>query len=73
MKIAFVCCVVFVVIQLVLGKKGPKVTDKVFFEIEIDGKNVGRIVIGLFGKTVPKTVANFKSLAEGFKVKKTYF
>jgi len=49
-------------------KKGPKVTDKVFFDIEIGGEAAGRIVIGLFGKTVPKTAKNFKSLAEGFQV-----
>ncbi|KAL5004235.1 hypothetical protein ScPMuIL_017691 [Solemya velum] len=48
--------------------KGPKVTDKVFFDIEIGGEKAGRIVIGLFGKTVPKTAANFKSLAEGKEV-----
>jgi len=45
--------------------KGPKVTDKVFFDITIGGENIGRIVIGLFGKTVPKTAKNFKTLAEG--------
>jgi len=49
-------------------KKGPKVTDKVFFDIEIGGEAAGRIVIGLFGKTVPKTAKNFKSLAEGFEL-----
>nr|CAH8848886.1 unnamed protein product [Trichobilharzia regenti] len=44
---------------------GPKVTDKVFFDIEIDGNPAGRIVIGLFGGTVPKTVENFKKIAIG--------
>jgi len=48
--------------------KGPKVTDVVFFDITIGGEKAGRIEIGLFGKTVPKTVKNFRSLAEGFEL-----
>jgi len=52
--------------------KGPKVTDKVYFDVTIGGEPIGRIVIGLFGKTVPKTVKNFVELAqkptgEGYK------
>lgn len=41
---------------------------QVFFDIEIGGEKTGRIVIGLFGKTVPKTAKNFKTLAEGTEV-----
>lgn len=39
--------------------------DQVYFDITIGGESKGRIVIGLFGKTVPKTVKNFVELATG--------
>jgi Cyclophilin type peptidyl-prolyl cis-trans isomerase/CLD len=46
--------------------------SQVFFDIKIGDKDVGRIEVGLFGGTVPKTARNFKELAEkpegeGFK------
>ncbi|KAG8274752.1 hypothetical protein J6590_100930 [Homalodisca vitripennis] len=48
-----------------------KVTDQVFFDITIGGQDAGRIVIGLFGDIVPKTVKNFKILAaDGVKARK---
>uniref|UniRef100_A0A803P166 Peptidyl-prolyl cis-trans isomerase n=1 Tax=Cannabis sativa TaxID=3483 RepID=A0A803P166_CANSA len=33
-----------------------EVTHKVYFDIEMEGKPIGRIIMGLFGKTVPKTM-----------------
>jgi cyclophilin family peptidyl-prolyl cis-trans isomerase len=55
------------------GKTDAEITDKVYFDITIDGDDAGRITMGLYGSTVPKTVENFKQLCladkrgEGYK------
>jgi len=78
MKI-FACNVVIACLVLVVSSSGggqaasgPKVTKKVWFDITIGGEPAGRVVIGLFGNTVPKTADNFfetakKPEGEGYK------
>merc|ERR1712141_123629 len=72
MKVFLGCAVALLIFSLLPFETeskgdGPKVTHEVEFDITIGGEDQGTIKIGLFGKTVPKTVKNFFELAQKSK------
>lgn len=69
------CSAVFTAQYLPLKMKNScsyQLLSQVYFDMRIGDEDVGRIVIGVFGKTVPKTADNFVALATGeVKISKT--
>jgi hypothetical protein len=52
-------------IDAIFGRKEAEITDAVYFDVSIDGTPAGRIEMGLYGSTVPKTAENFRRLCTG--------
>lgn len=50
-----------------VAKPGNPDNPRVFFDVDIDGERVGRIVFEIFADVVPKTAENFRVLCTGEK------
>ncbi|KAL2621844.1 hypothetical protein R1flu_002049 [Riccia fluitans] len=50
-----------------LAEDEPPITKKVFLDISIDGQPVGRVVVGVYGITVPTGAQRFAEIAVGQK------
>lgn len=63
MKVFQYALTVFTLLSSVVLALDPTITKKVYFDVTHGDKPVGRIVMGLYGDVVPKTVKNFYELA----------
>ncbi|XP_034626802.1 peptidyl-prolyl cis-trans isomerase D isoform X1 [Trachemys scripta elegans] len=50
-----------------MAPPSPVANPRVFFDVDIGGERVGRIVLELFADVVPKTTENFRALCTGEK------
>ncbi|XP_003703212.3 peptidyl-prolyl cis-trans isomerase 6 [Megachile rotundata] len=71
MKILFATACL-VAVAATLENNNLTVTEQVYLDVTIDDRPAGRIVIGLFGDIVPKTVQNFITLSTTGVAGKTY-
>lgn len=54
MKLAIVSSILLAA-GSVFAAQGPLITNRVFFDVKHGDESLGRIEMGLYGKTVPKT------------------
>lgn len=67
MKIIAALSFALLAVSTLVKAEEPKITNKVYFDVNIGDEPAGRITMGLFGDVVPKTVDNFRSLCTGEK------
>lgn len=59
------CAIAISLITFASAETAAEVTKQVYLDIQIKGKDIGRLRIGLFGNVTPKTAENFRALCTG--------
>ena len=73
MKTIFVALICLSFFSFVSLKPDLTIGKKVFFTVGIKGKELGKIVFGLYTNQVPKTTRNFLELCTGVRGKSNIY
>jgi hypothetical protein len=59
------CILALLVAMVCAAWASTTITDLVYFDMSVDGVDMGRVLIGLYGDDVPQTAENFRTLTAG--------
>ncbi|CCF58283.1 hypothetical protein KAFR_0E01290 [Kazachstania africana CBS 2517] len=55
-------CLIFLIVYLITPMTSLQITHKLYFDVNVDGKSIGQLNVGLYGIDVPQAVEKFYQL-----------